>query len=125
MIKLVSVGRFQIKKSEHLKTTALAEGFLVRHEKKSRIKDRKFLDTFHNQPCVVCGITPSDPDHIKTVKSGGGDEAWNIWPLCRLDHIKKHTIGLNELVRRYPHVKNHLLSRGWHYDDLKRKWRRY
>jgi 5-methylcytosine-specific restriction endonuclease McrA len=81
--------------------------------KSKRIEDRKLLDTYHDRPCVICGRTPSDPDHIITRKAGGDDVDSNLWPLCRIDHIARHKLGLTEITRRYPKLVPILESKGF------------
>lgn len=61
----------------------------------------KNLDTIRALPCCICGDMPSDPDHIKTVGSGGGDNLSNLWPLCRMHHIERHQSGIATFYRRY------------------------
>lgn len=53
-------------------------------------------------PCFVCGLEgPSDPAHLRSRGAGGGDELWNLIPLCRGDHSEQHLIGLKSFVKKY------------------------
>ncbi len=70
--------------------------------KPKRKEDKKFLATFKHKPCLVCGKTPSEPDHIKTKGSGGGDVEGGVWPLCRQHHNERHNTGIRTFVLKYP-----------------------
>lgn len=65
------------------------------------LKSKKNLDYIKTLPCVICGRTPTDPDHVKTRGAGGGDQLSNINPLCRACHITRHTIGIKTFLNKY------------------------
>lgn len=67
--------------------------------------------------CIVCNKTPCDIDHIKTRGSGGGEEGFNKWSLCRLCHIEKHQIGIFSFANKYPKAKDMLLKLGWVFEN--------
>ena len=92
--------------------------------KLQRIIDRRLLDTYAELGCVVCGTKPSDPDHVKTKGSGGDDVPENVWPLCRKHHDEKGK-GLTTFVEAHPHLAFVLINKGWEYDPVVEKWRRY
>lgn len=69
--------------------------------KSKRKSDKKFLATFKHMACLVCGKRPSDPDHIRTKGSGGGDSPGNVWPLCRPHHSERHRIGIKSFLDKY------------------------
>ena len=46
---------------------------------------------------MVCGMTPSDPDHLRTRGAGGEF----VWPLCRAHHVERHQIGIRTFVKKY------------------------
>lgn len=74
-------------------------------------------------PCAACGKPgPSDPDHIKTRGSGGGDYLWNLLPLCRTCHIDKHYMGLQKLVKKYPNLIHALDTKGWQFNKSYQRW---
>lgn len=75
--------------------------------KPKRVVDKKLLAKVKAMPCLVCGKGPSDPDHIVTRGAGGGDEAHNVWPLCRTHHTERHKIGLHTFIAKYQQ------ARGW------------
>lgn len=81
--------------------------------KPKRVVNRGVLDAEKEKPCVICGWHETDPAHIKTVKSGGGDEAFNVMPLCRRHHILQHQLGFVYLSRSYKTVLAALEERGW------------
>lgn len=66
-----------------------------------------------------------DLHHIKTRKSGGTDDAWNLMPLCRQDHTRVHGLGLKKFVTQYKPVAYWLIENGWEFDDFRGKWVRY
>lgn len=76
--------------------------------------------------CSACGRNgPNDIDHIKSRGSGGTDDEFNLWVLCRGCHQDKHHYGLNALLQCYPHLIDILESKGWDWDSYKGKWVRY
>lgn len=80
-------------------------------------RDRELLDSYHDKRCIVCGRTGCDPAHIKSSKSGGPDEAWNLAPLCRIHHTESHKIGWFMFAKKYNKVYNYLLSLGWKFEE--------
>ena len=69
--------------------------------KPKRYRNESNLDLIRAMPCAVCGATPSDPDHLKTVGAGGGDELSNLTPLCRRHHTERHAIGVKTFYDKY------------------------
>lgn len=79
-------------------------------------QNEKFLADVRELNCIACGkMCPSDPHHLKSVGSGGGDDPWNVIPLCRLCHTSWHTIGASLFLRKFPRVELHLKSKGWYW----------
>lgn len=87
-------------------------------------KDRELLNSYHTRRCVACNRRGAEPHHLKTVKSGGPDEVWNIMPLDRQHHAEVHTIGLTKFAKKYPSVEKFLLSFGWEFDEKLQRWNR-
>ncbi len=101
--------------------------------KKKATKDKKFLAEIRKLRCLACGEGPSRAHHIKTVGSGGGDDAWNLLPLCDSDHTMGPNAwhrGIPNFLAAYPWVMDHMSKLGWywspqgklrneHYDTLK------
>ena len=81
--------------------------------KNKRIVNEKLLEAIRQMPCCICGKKPSDPSHIKTVKTGGNDESWNIFPKCRSHHIEWHSVSHREFCNRYPSFEILLIKNGW------------
>lgn len=75
----------------------------------------------HN--CIISGERNPDLHHVKTRKSGGGDEPWNLCPLSRKYHNEIHQIGTSTFAKKYEKFTNWLLSNGWEYNELLNKWR--
>ena len=68
--------------------------------------------------CVVCGQGGSDEDHIKTRGSGGTDDSFNKWFLCRRHHNQKHRKGLLGFLDLYPGLREILKSKGWEVETV-------
>ena len=90
--------------------------------KPKRKEDRKLLDEFKNNPCCVCGSSPSDPAHIKTVGSGGPDESFNLISLCRICHGTQHKIGFFAMCKKHPILLNILNEKGWAFNTFGKLW---
>lgn len=89
-------------------------------EKMKRLQDEKMLEKFRKRRCVICGIFPCDPCHIKSVGSGGPDEHWNLMSLCRVHHTEQHSIGFYKMSEKYPFFKQTLGEKGWTFDGNKK-----
>jgi hypothetical protein len=76
-------------------------------------KDLKLRKIFKQFPCLVCGIVPSDPCHIRTFKVTQSDNPKNIIPMCRAHHQEQHRIGWKAFLEKYEKVKKFLLRMGW------------
>ena len=74
--------------------------------------------------CLVCNKLGVDLHHIKTRKSGGSDNDYNLMPLCRLHHTEIHKIGLTTFANKYNQVKEFLISHGWEL-DFRNRYVRY
>lgn len=87
--------------------------------KKVRCKDPEFLKAIRELACLACGRHPkSEAHHIKTKGAGGGDDFWNVIPLCTATcHVfggkSWHNVGWREFCDIHPHVWEHLQSLGW------------
>jgi hypothetical protein len=76
-----------------------------------------------NVACIVCNKQASEFHHLKTRKSGGPDEDWNLLPICRLHHVHIHAEGLKKIAAKYPALTTWLTEHGWALDGDGRKWR--
>lgn len=63
--------------------------------------------------CLCCNNRTVDVHHIKTRGSGGGDDMWNLMPLCRMHHSEVHRLGLIKFSRKYINVGLYLDKNGW------------
>ena len=70
--------------------------------KEKKEKDPELLELYRNSPCLICGSTPSDPHHLTTTGSGGGDNVQNLVSLCRKHHTEIHSIGMHKFSFKYP-----------------------
>lgn len=73
-------------------------------------------------PCLTCGRSPTDRDHVRTKGAGGKDDDFNIWYLCRLCHTEKHNIGLTRFAEKYTKAKEALINKGWVYEETIKRW---
>lgn len=89
-----------------------------------RIVDSALLECVRGLACVACDYAgPVDPAHVLSRGAGGGDEDFNVMPLCRLCHRLQHHYGFKGLIEKYPSVWIWLKARGWHLDEHNRLWR--
>lgn len=89
--------------------------------KKKRVRDEKFLQAIRSISCLACGRSPqSDAHHVRSKGAGGGDDFWNVIPLCCDHHTLGpdawHRVGVQEFLKRFPHIKDHLVLLGWETD---------
>jgi Putative HNHc nuclease len=87
--------------------------------KQKRIVNRELLNSYHSMNCVVCGLAPCDPCHIKSKGSGGHDVMWNLMPLCRTHHTESHKIGILTFSKRYDAVMEWLKNNNWTIENEK------
>ena len=84
--------------------------------KPTRKVDRALLDTYHDKPCVVCGLPGSDPCHVKSVGAHGDDLPWNVMPACRRHHVEQHQYGWKTMAEDHPAVAFWLQENGWFFN---------
>lgn len=68
-----------------------------------------------DKPCLVCGENRENMvcmHHIKTRKSGGSDESFNLMPLCQKHHNEIHSSGTYSFVTKY-RLQEWMMSNGW------------
>ena len=69
------------------------------------MKNKKYLDYIRRQFCLVCGITPCDPDHLEARGMGGankdGFKDYSCIPLCRKHHTERHQLGNQKFEHKY------------------------
>lgn len=87
-----------------------------------KTEDPKFLSEIRKLSCVACGKNPpSEAHHVLAKGMGsakGGDDPWNVIPLCADDHTAAEWSwhrNLSRFFRRYPHVWRYLVALGWEY----------
>lgn len=76
-------------------------------------------------PCIVCFKEEENSvcfHHVKTRKSGGTDDAWNLMPLCFYCHEEVHKKGLSLFSALYSQVAKWLTGNGWSWDPHYNKW---
>lgn len=83
-------------------------------KKQKRIVDKGLIKSITKLPCCICGLgPPSDPSHIKTVKTFGPDTEWNVYPKCRPHHTEWGALGVKTFCEKYPEFEKLLLNNGW------------
>lgn len=70
----------------------------------------------------MCGVGPSDLDHVTTRGAGGKDIPENLIPLCRVHHVERHSTGWGHMIRKYIGVKKWMERNGR--DDIFEKIKR-
>ena len=86
-------------------------------------RNKTLAEKFRELPCIVCGNTPSEGDHIKNYAGNPDrDVEFNIWPLCRAHHRNKHDMGLTKFVEQY-RLWDALKERGFYWDVTYKKYR--
>lgn len=84
--------------------------------KPRRFRSEGNLKRTRDMPCTACGKPPpSDPAHVKSRGSGGGDHLFNLLPLCRKCHSTSHSFGWYKFARKYPAVCFALYHRNWEF----------
>lgn len=78
--------------------------------------------TCEKTACIVTYEAGVDLHHVKTRKSGGTDDSWNLMPLKHELHQECHQIGLGTFSRRYVQVHNWLIENGWEQCLITHKW---
>ncbi len=68
--------------------------------------------------CEACGKTPCDVAHIRSRGAGGGNQKWNLMPLCRSCHATQHNLGWKKFSDRHFRVFAYLMNSGWEFDDM-------
>ena len=87
-------------------------------KKNAALQDPVRIEWARKQYCLACGMEPpSDPHHIKTRGSGGGDEWWNVIPLCRRCHTGWHQLGWKTFLSKNWNLKVELKTLGWRWMD--------
>ena len=87
-------------------------------QKKKRTHDPSYLDEVRSKLCFACGKPgPNEAHHVLTRGAGGGDDWWNLIPLCSDHHTLGpkawHNIGPISFLNEFPHVEDVLISWGW------------
>lgn len=91
-----------------------------------RVEDRALLDSFWGLPCAICSTKEGTvAHHIKSKKSGGPDEDWNLLPLCMIHHTEIHKRGPSFMLQKYFHLNCILRKKGWSLDNYGRLRRRH
>lgn len=87
--------------------------------KNRRVESQSTINEVKKMSCILCGATSNiDAHHLKSRGSGGGDEFFNLLPVCRAHHSLIHSQGLIRLAEGNPVVMIELNRRGWYVKTL-------
>ena len=70
-----------------------------------KLSSKKYLDYIRRQFCLVCGITPCDPDHLEARGMGGANKSgfkdYSCIPLCRKHQTERHHVDFYYSETKY------------------------
>lgn len=78
------------------------------------------------EPCTICGISGKGLvcfHHLKHRSSGGGNEPFNLVPLCKAHHVQVHYLNKTSMAMRYPQFENWLKNHGWYFCNVQERWK--
>jgi len=64
----------------------------------------------------------ADLHHVKSRGAGGGDDSWNLIPVCHRIHQEIHSKGICALAKQHAAILNWLLSNGWELETGRERW---
>ena len=75
-------------------------------KRECQIKTNKdYIKYIKSKHCLVCGVSPVDPDHLQTLKMGGenkgGLKDFSCVPICRKHHTERHDLGLRRFEEKH------------------------
>lgn len=84
----------------------------------ARTIDPDFLNKIREIRCLACGAFPAEAHHILPRSQGGGDDWYNVIPLCANHHTQNGVghawhRGKISFLKNYPHVLDHIQKLGW------------
>ena len=66
---------------------------------------KDYLKYIKSKNCLVCGVSPVDPDHLEHLGMGGANKGglkdYSCVPLCRKHHRERHDIGIKDFEWTY------------------------
>ena len=70
------------------------------------IDTKEYLKYIKSQPCLICGLTPVDPDHLEAIGMGNNrknqtPKDFSCIPLCRWHHRDRHRMGTIDFCKHY------------------------
>jgi 5-methylcytosine-specific restriction endonuclease McrA len=84
-----------------------------------RTIDPLFMAEIRNLPCLACGTRwRVEAHHVKPRSQGGGDDWYNVIPLCSNHHTQNAIAwhrGRDRFLKAFPHILEHLIKLGWEY----------
>lgn len=65
--------------------------------KLTKNENREYLNWIISLECLICGIKPSDPHHVRHARSND----FMAVPLCRKHHSEYHSVGHKSFEDKY------------------------
>ena len=69
---------------------------------------KSYITYIKSLPCLVCGHSPVDPDHLSHRGSAGKGSTitntildYTCVPLCRIHHTERHAYGFKKFQEKY------------------------
>ena len=88
-----------------------------------RIVDKTLVNSYRNEPCIVCGASLNTvAHHVKTKKSGGHDIEMNLVPVCFEHHREWHDKGNTFMADKYKTVSVWFNVNNWIYCLTSKKY---
>ena len=67
--------------------------------------NKDYIKYIKSKHCLVCGVSPVDPDHQEHLRMGGenkgGLKDFSCLPLCRQHHRERHAIGSYQFEKKH------------------------
>ncbi len=66
---------------------------------------KDYLKYIKSKNCLVCGVSPVDPDHLEHLGMGGANKGglkdYSCVSLCRQHHSERHDLGLRRFEEKH------------------------
>tara|TARA_Y100000114_G_scaffold62587_1_gene57349 strand:+ start:353 stop:619 length:267 start_codon:yes stop_codon:yes gene_type:complete len=69
---------------------------------------KDYLKYIKSKHCLVCGVSPVDPDHLEHIGMGNNRSLqssilknYTCVSLCRKHHTERHDLGLRRFEKKY------------------------
>ena len=79
----------------------------------NRRRNPRYLKWVRQQPCLVCGLAPSDAHHAGRRYMGRKPPDDTCVPLCRFHHMEYHSRGRHWWISHHGFDPNDKISETW------------